>query len=156
MTKISVLKAGILRIYLASHDLSVLAIEPIMRDLQRWYDQLPTAMHLGSLQREDLPVESRLSIYHAHLLYLGAIMLLHRRVASQLIRSFGFGPNRSLPRQLHEKSLISNTGQGVLAAKNSARTLGLLLDENGIFKRCWLVMSASRPLVLPSAPPNSC
>jgi len=145
MTKISMLKAGILRMHLAFKELSVLAIDSITKDLQGWYDQLPASMHLGNLQREDLPVGARRSIYHAHLLYLGAMMLLHRRIASQLIRSYGGGPDRSLLWQPHEKSLISNTNEGVLAAKNSARTLGLLLDENGIFKRCWLVMFVHRP-----------
>ena len=140
MTKISVLKAGILRMHLAFKELSVLTIESIMKDLQAWYDQLPPSMNLVNFQREDFPVEARRSIYHAHLLHLGAIILLHRRIASQLIRSYGLEPERSILWLPQRKALISNTAQGVLAAKNSARTMGLLLEENGIFKRCWLIM----------------
>ena len=145
MTKISMLKASILRVHLAFKELTVPTIESIMKDLQHWYDRLPPSMNLGTLQREDIPVEARRSIYHAHLLYLGAILLLHRRIAAQVIRSSGFDSDRILLWQPLEKALVNNTDQGVLAAKNSARTLGLLLDENGIFKRCWLVMSA-RPV----------
>jgi len=138
------LKASILRMHLSFKELSVLAIDTILKDLQTWYDQLPPAMHLSNLQHEDIPVEARRSIYHAHLLHLGAVMLLHRRAATQLIRSYGLNPDRSVLWQPLEKTLIHSTEEGLLAAKNSARTLGLLLDEDGIFRRCWLIMCVGR------------
>lgn len=140
MTKICLLKADILRMHLALKDLTIMAIESIMKDLQEWYGRLPSEMHIANLGRGDLATDVRRSIYHVHLLYLGAIILLYRRVASQFVRSYATDKERDDLWKPLERLLISNTEEGILAAKHSARILGMLLAEDGVFKRCWLVM----------------
>jgi hypothetical protein len=140
MTKIAMLNADTLRMHLAFKDLTELAIESIMADLQDWYHKLPPAMSLATLGQSEIPDSVRRSIYYVHLLYLGAIMLLYRRVASQFTRTIGVdhqGKSRSKP---FEQTMLNHAEQGVLAAKTSSRILGLLLGQTGCFKRCWVVM----------------
>ena len=140
MTKISILKAVILRMHLAFKDLTKLAVQAIMTDLKDWYDKLPQEMALATLAQSDLPHSVRRSIYYVHLLYLGAIMLLYRRVASQYNRSVAEGSDADGQQKFFEQLMLDHAEQGVLAAKTSARILGLLLRQVGCFKRCWVVM----------------
>ena len=126
--------------HLASKELTGLAMTSIMKDLQEWHGQLPDNMQIASLGRTDLTDTIRRSIYHVHLLYLGAIMLLYRRVALQYVRSFKNDQDRGGVWKPFETMLLSHAEQGVTAAKHSSRVLGLLMGEQGVFKRCWLVM----------------
>lgn len=139
LTKISILKADILRLSLLFKDLSFLTIETILADLREWHAQLPGMMHLHNLPHEDLPWNLRLTIYHVHLLYQGAFMLLYRRIASQMVKNRGVPGDRTLPSR-PSKELVGCAEEGVLSAKSSARILGMLMAENGVFKKCWLVM----------------
>ncbi|KAL2166298.1 hypothetical protein VTG60DRAFT_2957 [Thermothelomyces hinnuleus] len=86
MTKIVLLKAGILRNHLAVPELTALGMDGIIRELQEWHEQLPEPMKLRSLYRTDWPPLVRWSIYHLHLLYHGAFMLVYRRVAAHCVR----------------------------------------------------------------------
>ncbi|PHH92774.1 hypothetical protein CDD83_5180 [Cordyceps sp. RAO-2017] len=147
MAKIALLKAKILRMHMAFKDLTVAVTQIIMDDLQGWYDQLPAELHLSSLldERGVYDVHVRRSIYHVHLLYLGAIILLHRRVASQFMQSrrlHGRHDRDKLPNPLTGVVRI-HAEQGVLAAERSASIIGLLLGEDGVYKRCWLVIFQS-------------
>jgi hypothetical protein len=139
MTKICLLKVYILRTNLAFKELTLLSIESIMTDLRTWYGQLPDRLHIASMEPETLVAETRRSIYHIHLLYLGAIMLLYRRIASQFVRSYGQDKERDVLWKPLER-LLHYAEEGFAAAKQSAHILALLLQEDGIFKRCWLVM----------------
>ncbi|KAI1758787.1 hypothetical protein GGR53DRAFT_471995 [Hypoxylon sp. FL1150] len=142
MTKISMLKAHILQMHLAFKRLTPLSIKSIMKDLQNWYDKMPDAMHLDRLGREGLPVEAKRSICHTHLLYLGAHMLLFRRIACELVRASAArnDQNRN-PLGLLSESLLAEQGEGaLLAAKSSSTIIKLLYEENSVFKRCWLVI----------------
>jgi len=139
LTKIAFMKAEILRTHLVFKDLNILTVESIMEDLQKWYGQLPAEMHIANLGREELPTNVRRSICHVHLLYLGAIMLLFRRVLCQALRTYGFDNDRNILCKLLQRLGVVME-DGLVAAKHSARILGLLLAEDGIFKRCWLVM----------------
>ncbi|KAB5531158.1 hypothetical protein GE09DRAFT_1145996 [Coniochaeta sp. 2T2.1] len=143
MTKISMLKANILRMHLAFKDLTELAVQAIMTDLQEWYHKLPKEMALATLGQSDLPDSVRRSIYYVHLLYLGAIMLLYRRVASQYNRSVAEGNDADGQQKFFEQLMLNHAEQGVLAAKTSSRILGLLLNQVGCFKRCWVVIFQS-------------
>ncbi|OIW30222.1 hypothetical protein CONLIGDRAFT_714604 [Coniochaeta ligniaria NRRL 30616] len=143
MTKISILNAHILRMHLASEDLTALAIESIMADLQDWYRKLPPAMALATLGQSDLPNNVRRSIYYVHLLYLGAIMLVYRRVASQFNRIIGVNNKVNTQSKAFEQTMLNHAEEGVLAAKASSRVLGLLLTQTGCFKRCWIIIFQS-------------
>jgi hypothetical protein len=139
LTKIAFLKAEILRTHLVFKDLDILTIESIMADLQKWYGQLPAEMHISNLGLEELPTNVRRSVCHVHLLYLGAIMLLFRRVLCQTLRTHGLDKDCNiLCKPLQSLGVVME--DGLVAAKHFARILGLLLAEDGIFKRCWLVM----------------
>ncbi|KAF5697083.1 nitrate assimilation regulatory nirA [Fusarium mundagurra] len=140
MTKISLLNADILRMHLSFQELPSQAIDSISKDLQDWHNQLPKQIHLSNLSREDLPVEVRRTILATHLLYLGATMLLYRRIASQFVRRSGIHHGHGILWQPIENAFLNHVDQGVTAARHSARMLGLLRAEAGIFKRCWLVI----------------
>ncbi|KAK3393413.1 hypothetical protein B0H63DRAFT_554786 [Podospora didyma] len=144
MTKISLLKADILRVQLAFKELTGPALESIMKELRDWHDRLPSQMQLTNVGRSDIPDGILLSIFHAHLLYLGAIMLLYRRIASQFVRCFGFEQGKTDSWKAHETTLVNQTTEGVMAAKHSSRILGLMLEKKGIFKRCWVVIFQSQ------------
>jgi hypothetical protein len=147
LAKICILKANILRMQLAFRNLTILSIEAIIRDLQRWYDDLPVQLQIGYAGREDLPVETRRSILHVHLLYLGAIMLLYRRIASNFAMSYTARKDDNLHYKPMAKLLHSHGTETVLAAHSSARILKILLDDGSVFKRCWLVMWVSSPAI---------
>jgi len=139
MSKLCLLKADILRMHLAFKDLTTLAIKSISRDLQSWYQNLPSAMRLDYVRREDLALETKWSILHVHLLYLGAIMLLYRRIASQYLRACRVDRERDICPLPVGEDIAEHSAEAVVAAGMSARILKLLLEEDGVFKRCWLV-----------------
>lgn len=136
MAKIALLKVEIVRTNLAFKELSILSIKNITDDLRKWYTELPPAMYLANLtQHADIPAELRRTIYFVHLLYLGALMLLYRRVVCHYVQQ---DHRNMFINPLNEVSQYAD--QGVVAAKQTARILHLLRSEDGIFKRCWLVM----------------
>lgn len=138
MTKIAIFKADILRAHLVFNDLSLLAVESIMTDLRAWHSQIPQEMKLPNSQRDVEPNTWR-SIYHVHLLYHGAVMLLFQRVLCQYYRMYGLEKEQEIPwKPLQKMSHIME--DGVRAARNTGIILTLLLSEGGIFKRFWLVM----------------
>ncbi|KAH7116667.1 hypothetical protein B0J13DRAFT_571537 [Dactylonectria estremocensis] len=143
MTKIALLNADILRMHLSSEEMTCQAMDSISKDLQDWHNRLPSEMQLANLCREDLPVEARRSILGTHLLYLGTRMLLYRRIASQFVRSSRISHGNNILWEPLEDRFLSHADQAVTAAKHSARILGLLRAEKGIFKRCWLVIFQS-------------
>ncbi|KAH7131133.1 nitrate assimilation regulatory protein nirA [Dactylonectria macrodidyma] len=140
MAKICILKADILRMQVAFKDLTIPAMQSILKDLQNWHRELPEAMRVEASGNADHSVETRRSIMHVHLLYLGAIMLLYRRVASQFLQSYAPTPyQNALPIPLHGL-VAEHSAEAVLSASTSARIMKLLLDDDSIFKRCWLVI----------------
>lgn len=142
MTRISLLNAEILRTHLSLKELTTTALDSALKALQDWHNNLAPPMRLANLAKQDLPDIIRRSLFHVHLLYLGAHILLYRRIASQLVQPFDFDPAEgSEPNwDQQQRALLEHADKGITAAKHSARILGLLLAENGIFKRCWLVM----------------
>ncbi len=139
MTKVSLLKANILRMHLSSPELSVQAIRGVELELHDWYRQLPAEMQLIDLMEgQRLPDMARWSIFHIHLLHLGAIMLPFQRIASQHARAQQESGNTTwTPPQ---EMLCRHAYQAITAARQSARILSLLMAEMAVFKRCWLVM----------------
>lgn len=146
MARICILKANVLRMHMIFKDLTAPAVQTIMTDLQTWHRELPETMQLEAISREDLPPETRRSILHTHLLYLGSIMLLYRRIASQFLRTYmntasveGRPPSTAL--QMPLNGVLAAQGiEASLAASTSARIVRLMLEDESIFKRCWLIM----------------
>ena len=140
MARICLLKAEILRMHLVFKNLTGPSMQAIKRDLQDWYEELPESMRLGVTTHESLPVGTKRSIMHLHILYLGAIMLLYRRVVTQFLESYAIGvPNSSL-RMHPREAFVQHSGDAVQAASTSAGIAKLLLEDDGVFKHCWLVM----------------
>lgn len=139
MTKIVLLKAGILRNHLAVPELTALGMDGIIRELQEWHEQLPEPMKLRSLYRTDWPPVVRWSIYHLHLLYHGAFMLVYRRIAAHCVRLQRAGA-AATESAFREPNLMNLVEQGVTSARDTARIVNLLLGEQGVFRRCWIVM----------------
>jgi hypothetical protein len=151
MTKIVLLKSQILRAHLASKELTVLATRSVLDDLQRWHEQVPEALRMHKLYGHGSVADTvvRRSIYHVHLLYLGAIILLFRRVAWQYVRSHHLGgggdDEPEVPPSPFDVMTLDLAQQGLTAAEQSARIFNLLQEEDGIFRRCWLVMYVCPP-----------
>ncbi|KAK5995253.1 hypothetical protein PT974_03652 [Cladobotryum mycophilum] len=137
IAKICLLKANILRLHLAVNEITAPALQSVIQDLQTWYAELPEQMRLEGTGRDDLTVETKRSIHHVHLHYLGAMMLLYSRIASQYMQP---GKDWSLMPTLLRALLEQLAGEAVIAASTSSRILQLLYDEDSIFKRCWLVI----------------
>lgn len=74
-----------------------------------------------------------------HLLYLGAIMLFSRCIMSHGI-SDESNPSAS---QVSSDRASNYIRDGYDAARQSARVLGLLKEENGAVKRCWVCIYQS-------------
>ncbi|KAK3499470.1 uncharacterized protein B0T23DRAFT_17819 [Neurospora hispaniola] len=146
MTKISLLKAEILRMQLEFQDLPRLTVVA-NEYLEKWHEKLPIEVQLANLANPGLDDTVRRSIYHVHLLYLGAMQLLYRWIAARLIQTTTVNgrevivPSESVPEE--DRKLLKHVSQGLIAAKHSARLLALLHGERGIFQRCWLVIFQS-------------
>jgi hypothetical protein len=139
--KISLTKAKILRMDLAFNGgVAARTVQDISGSLEDWLRKLPPPMRLDALRDgREMSQDHRRSIYYVHLLYQGARMLLYRRVLSQ---HFDSTSDRS---RLHEPVpdspvMLQALADGRKVADMTSHTLRILQDENGIFKRCWLVI----------------
>ncbi|KAH7302938.1 hypothetical protein B0I35DRAFT_500478 [Stachybotrys elegans] len=126
--------------YIPGGDIS---FREVVSEIQDWHNQLPSQMHLANICRVDFPVEARRSILATHLLYLGTTMLLYRRITSQFVQSSGIGHGDDILSKPFKDTFLNHADQAVTAARHSARILGLLHSEKGIFKRCWLIIFQS-------------
>jgi hypothetical protein len=133
------LKARVLRTHLVFQNLTLLTIQSIKSDLSDWYKELPEPMTLDALGDGTIDAATRRSLYHLHLLYLGAFVLIHRRICAQVLQSYWYGQDRNFALQPFEK-LAHHAEEGILAASHSTKVLDMLLTEGLIFQRCWLVM----------------
>ncbi|KAH7124265.1 hypothetical protein EDB81DRAFT_765659 [Dactylonectria macrodidyma] len=143
ITKIALLNAEILRMHLSSKELTSQTMDSVNKDIQRWHNELPSQMHLANICQQDLLLEARRSILATHLLYLGTTMLLYRRITSQFVRSSGIDHGHDILWKPFGKTFLNHADQAMTAARHSARILSLLQAEQGIFKRCWLIIFQS-------------
>jgi hypothetical protein len=136
MVTIAVLKRNILHINMAFPRLAANTINTMKKDLDWWYHELPPIMHLTKDDLSSVSTQLRLTIYFVHLLYLGALILFNRRIA---VQSSSIELNAELS-MCSDVSVSKSADDSVIAAERSARILGPLLDEGGVFERCWIVM----------------
>jgi hypothetical protein len=122
------------------------ATQSAIEDIQEWHSQLPAAVRLSSLDRHHgaYSNELRRAVYHVHLLYLGAVNLLHRRIVSQYCRSGGGNMRANVIPQLQFAAAYRHSQNGIFAARQSATILKLLRSENSIPETSWLVMYVSK------------
>jgi len=140
MAKISLLKSQILRKHLSYEDPTLPTVRAIMTSLHDWHNQLPREMTLHSVDDIPEPMGLKVTICYTHLLYLGATMLLYRRIVTQHMQSLGISGDYNVRGTSLEQAMRSFVGDAVTAATRSVRILTLLREDNGIFQRCWLVM----------------
>lgn len=139
--KISILKVEILRVHLTFKKITVLSFESVTRDLQSWYDKLPSSLYLHNLEENDaLPPDVMRSAFHLHLLYMGATLLIYRRMASQYSYAFIQQSNQQFLGDGPETIPIGLLKQGIDAARASAGICLVLLQDDAMSRRCWIVM----------------
>lgn len=138
LVKISLLKLRIIRTQEAFGEHSVLSVASTRSDLKSWYSSLPQEISFASLSQNNLQMHTRKMIYNLHILYLGAMMLSYRRVASHIVRLSRSEQIVSLQQQQDE--LLGYIVEGREAARHSAAVLGRFYYERAFCKRCWLVI----------------
>jgi hypothetical protein len=138
MTKVVLLKADMLRNHLAVQELTPLGMDGVIKELSGWHKRLPEPMRLYSLFGDACPPPVRRSIYHVHLLYHGAAMLAYRCVAAHCARLQRSGGD--ITSTSREPALRSLVEQGITSAQDTARIVSLPLSDQGVFKRCSIVM----------------
>jgi hypothetical protein len=129
MTKITVIKANLLRTVDSFADVTPATIRAVHHDLGQWQQQLPTWMRLVSLGLPNSPMDIKRVIYLVHLFYLSANILVARLAHQQKV---------VLTHPEENVELWDAVCDGVTAARTAARILHLQLIEGAIFKRCWL------------------
>lgn len=137
LTKISLLKVTVLRLHLSFKNLTQLTVDSILNDLNKWHSHLPRQMQLMNIGSAELSLGLRRTVYYAHLLYLGAVMLVYRLVAYRIQRPPILNQPHDNTAHLRTHSFASH---GIAAAQHSAHILEQLMADNGVFRRCWLVM----------------
>ncbi|KAK7975388.1 hypothetical protein PG989_013851 [Apiospora arundinis] len=138
LVKISLLKLRIIRMQEAFGEHSVLSVASTRSDLKSWYNNLPPAVSIASISQNGLSMHAKKMIYNLHILYLGAMMLLYRRVASHIVRLSRSTQSSSLQQQQEE--LLRYIIEGRDAARHSATVLSMFYAERAFCKRCWLVI----------------
>ncbi|KAI0409244.1 hypothetical protein F4802DRAFT_241299 [Xylaria palmicola] len=138
MACIAVLQAKIIHMPIPHDDLS-LTIESVARDLDTCYAGLHQLMRIREVASQNLPPEVRRSIYLVHLLYLGADMLLFRRIACMTIRPANKQGGLLIPQQPSREQYLKQENRALLAARGSARIVQIMMDEHSVSKRCCLV-----------------
>lgn len=140
MTKLSFLKADLLRIRLALPVIDIQTVEDANQDLQAWYAGLPDTMLLKILSSPEPGDGIQSCICYIHLLHLDAIMLLSRRALSEFVRTYGYRPRSTTPWSPLVQAMASQTIHGVMAASHSSRILRLIQEAGQARELSWLIM----------------
>ncbi|KAI0439798.1 hypothetical protein F4803DRAFT_529580 [Xylaria telfairii] len=142
IVRIVILKIKILYMNILHRDLDW-AIAAVAQDLEEWYDNLPQIMHLQEVGGQTMPPDVTRSIYLVHLIYLETNMLLFRRIAFQTIRSPKTDALIPIPWQPSQELYMRQADEASLAASGSAKIIKIMMAENFVFKRCWIVIFQS-------------
>lgn len=133
-TKIAILKGKILGT--AAHPyLLQETIDGIRSDLRSWYTALPPQWNLSQNLSNINDRGLRITTSYLHLLHLGAMMLLHRRVVHSYIQLQKREPGRAFEMIAGAAEAVT---EGITAARLSARLLSIVHDEGGITRHCWI------------------
>ncbi|KAH7367493.1 hypothetical protein B0T11DRAFT_54143 [Plectosphaerella cucumerina] len=141
MTKVSLLKADLLRARLALPLIDIATMQSANHDLQSWYSQIPEVMYLHRVAQPNYGEGVQACICYIHLLHLDAIILLARRATSQFVRTHGFGRSNELPWTNLDQALASQAARGVVAASHASRILALLGSLDRVHDIAWLIMN---------------
>jgi hypothetical protein len=132
MAMISIKKGIILRT-IGPHA-SNTTIQMLRDDLSSFREEIPNGMTLNHLLLStELPSDLRRNVFYMHLFYMSAYMLIYRLILRHGISHANSGDVG--PPEAHKAA-----GDGLMAAKHSARILHLLRSRSAILRICWLSM----------------
>lgn len=137
VTSVAILKAKTLRVlWNCRSALDLLnSILPLEEHLRTWYGRLPHAAQLNqSSTGSYMPLKT--SIYYAHLLHMGATMLIFRRCLAMLRHP----RDRDDLSEEHQESLEATLHDGINAAQHTARILFLVREASQSVRHCWITM----------------
>jgi len=126
LAKIGVIKANILYKFGLFREMTLLSLESFMNELRDWYTALPTDMALSSIAKPSMSVSLKSTILFAHLLYLGAIMLIYRCIIGHYVRAQGNPPSRdilSIPSSAAAQYLAEGLGKLIASVNNTIQNL---------------------------------
>ncbi|KAL5590030.1 hypothetical protein FOVSG1_011897 [Fusarium oxysporum f. sp. vasinfectum] len=132
MAQITVLKANIVRTVASFRVLSPTILRQMHDDLELWRSSLPAYMRLETLvYTPEISPDQRRVTFYMHLFYMSALILKTRAVLAT---------QRDIAACTWDPEAKAAICEGIHAARNSARLLGLILEEKAVVKNCWLTM----------------
>ncbi|EMT74394.1 hypothetical protein FOC4_g10002506 [Fusarium odoratissimum] len=132
MAQITVLKANIVRTVASFRVLSPTILRQMHDDLELWRSSLPAYMHLETLvYTPEISPDQRRVTFYMHLFYMSALILKTRAVLAT---------QRDIAACTWDPEAKAAICEGIHAARNSARLLGLILEEKAVVKNCWLTI----------------
>uniref|UniRef100_A0A0D2Y6P2 Zn(2)-C6 fungal-type domain-containing protein n=1 Tax=Fusarium oxysporum (strain Fo5176) TaxID=660025 RepID=A0A0D2Y6P2_FUSOF len=132
MAQITVLKANIVRTVASFRVLSPTILRQMHDDLGLWRSSLPAYMHLETLvHTPEISPDQRRVTFYMHLFYMSALILKTRAVLAT---------QRDIAACTWDPEVKAAIFEGIHAARNSARLLGLILEEKAVVKNCWLTI----------------
>ncbi|KAH7250963.1 hypothetical protein BKA59DRAFT_471466 [Fusarium tricinctum] len=132
MAQITLIKANVLQTVTSFRVLSPAILKQMQKDLELWLSDLPAYMRLETLvQSSEIEPDQRRVTFYMHLFYMSALILKARA----LLATQG-EPLSSLGASQAAFAIV----EGVRAARDSARLLGLIHDERAVVKNCWLTI----------------
>ncbi|KAK0625039.1 hypothetical protein B0T17DRAFT_259156 [Bombardia bombarda] len=134
MAKIAILKQNMVQI-LSQEDASLSSFSSLRRSLDAWYGALPPDAQISGIANSPILSPTRFKLYYIHLMHLGALLLLFRRLVLRCgdTENHGYIPN----------DLASCLYDGLQAARHSARICLLLEMEGGSVRHYWILIFQS-------------
>ncbi|RBA18273.1 hypothetical protein FPRO05_10568 [Fusarium proliferatum] len=132
MAQITILKANVLRTVACFRVLSPAILRQMHQDLDIWRSSLPPCLRLETLMHTpQISPDQRRVTFYMHLFYMSAFILKARAlVATQ----------EDIAVYIWDPEAMAAVFEGVHAARNSARLLGLIHEEKAVVKNCWLTI----------------
>jgi len=137
VSAIAILKAEVMRTLRVCPDVAglLISIQGLQGQLQEWYGRLPREARLVQLG-SDAHSPLKTSVYKLHLLHLGAVMLIFRHCLAGLKPP---GDREAL--SLQQEGLMNGAlSDGLLAAQQSARMVGIVGQASDSPPHCWITI----------------
>lgn len=137
LAKVGFLMGEIVKNVYAAGVCSIRSIETYVEKLEEWHKDLPQYMRLETLLGEESEPVTKRAVLLVHLVYLGSIILVTRKMITELVRRPAGSPwkfDGTKEEAVHYMELC------IASAKSIAMIVGILYDDNVISKRCWMIL----------------
>ncbi|KAI1033936.1 hypothetical protein LB503_010960 [Fusarium chuoi] len=132
MAQITILKANVLRTVACFRVLSPAILRQMHQDLDIWRSSLPPYLRLETLMHTpQISPDQRRVTFYMHLFYMSAFILKARALLAT---------QKDIAACTWDAEATAAVFEGVHAARNSARLLGLIHEEKAVVKNCWLTI----------------